>query len=314
MVASNNLIGNIAQPVNHVAQAFDARSTQLDQQREKEQAQIAEAERQKDADFHKVVTYAGDGLVEEAKYFAKQKGIDVPEAVFSNGTFAKGLSMAGNIYADDPEKANIFTQAFMGAQGDLNAKFQAGIQVAGKPVSQSDRDFMNFVRKEQWKLKNNPSGGSGFTLSPGETRYDASAKPIATAPGKAGEDESEKYASKIWQDTYLAAIEGDGLSVASRKSPQEAEQIANEAAEGYRRAFGGQAPAAPPQAGGGMPAAPASQISTGLTATEPMTSQQPILVNERDLQAFIEQARDNGYSDEDITQELERRGVMSGEY
>lgn len=310
MVASNNLIGNIAQPVNHVAQAFDARSTQMDQQREKEQAQLLEAERQRDADFHKVVTYAGDGLVEEAKYFAKQKGIDVPEAVFSNGTFAKGLSMAGNIYGDDPEKANIFTQAFMNSQGDLNARFQAGIQVAGKPVSQSDRDFMNFVRKEQWKLKNNPSGGSGFTLAPGATRYDASGKPIATAPGRAEEDEAEKYASKIWQDTYLAAIEGDGLSVASRKTPQEAEQIANEAAAGYRRAFGGgQAPA-----GGGMQTAPASQISTGLTAVEPMNSKQPILVNEKALQSFIEEARNSGYSDEEITQELESRGVMSGEY
>ncbi len=309
-MASNGLIGAIAQPTNHIAQAYGARTEQLDQKRQQETQEAQRAEQQRDADFHKVVTYAGDGLVDEAKYFAQQKGLQVPEAVFQNGTFAKGLSMAGSIYADDPEKAQLFTDAFMKTEGDLNTRFQTGIQVAGKPVSQSDRDFQNFVRKEQWKLKNNPSGGSGFTLSPGASRYDAAGNVIATAPGKPEDDEVAKYASKLYQDTYLKAVEGDGLTAGSQKSPEEAHALAMQASENYKRAFGGQRVGSP-DATTGAPQAPQAQISTGLIASEP-PSNQPVLINERDLQAFIEQARDNGYSDDDIMQELERRGVVSG--
>lgn len=311
-MASNGLIGAIAQPTNHIAQAYGARTQQLDQKRQQEQQEQQRQEQQRDADFHKVVTYAGDGLVEEAKYFAQQKGLQVPEAVFKNGTFAKGLSMAGSIYADDPEKAQIFTDAFMKTEGDLNTRFQTGIQVAGKPVSQSDRDFQNFVRKEQWKLKNNPSGGSGFTLSPGASRYDAAGNVIATAPGKpmgAEGDDVAKYASKLYQDTYLKAIEGDGLTAGSQKSPEEAHALATQAAENYKRAFGGQAVGSPdaPTGAEGMPQA---QISPGLVADQMPTIQQPDLISETELNAMVEEAARNGYSREDLIQELERRGVL----
>lgn len=305
---SSNLIGQIAQPTNHMAQAFDARSQQLDQKREQEQQKQLEAERQRDADFHKVVQYAGDGLVDEAKYFAQQKGIQVPDAVFTNGTFAKGLSMAGSIYADDPEKAQVFTQAFMNGQGDLSSRFAAGIQVAGKPISASDRDFANWVRKEQWKLKNNPSGGSDFTLSPGAARYDAAGNLIAQAPAAPGDDSVEKYASKIYQDVYANHQKGDGMG-GKLPTPAESDAVARAAAENYRNAFGGKAVGNFDQT---STAAPQAQISTGLMADE-QPSAQPIVVNEQALLSFIEQARDSGYSDEEIQQELVRRGVMSGD-
>lgn len=313
-MVSNNLLGALAAPTNHVAQAFDTRTQQLDQTREVERQKGLDAQRQQDADFHKVVQYAGDGLVDEAKYFAQQKGIQVPDAVFSNAEFAKGLSMAGSIYGDDPERAQVFTDAFMKSQGDLNARFQAGIQLAGKPVSQSDRDFQNFVRKEQWKLKNSPSaGGAGFTLSPGASRYDGAGNVIATAPGKAvggAEDETDKYASKIWQDTYLAAIEGDGMTQTSRKSPQEAEAIANEAASGYRRAFGapqGGAPAAPTAAAPSPPQMP--RLSSGLTDTALPSNPMP-LMSEDELNSMVERAEAQGYSREELIQHLEDRGMI----
>lgn len=307
-MASNGLIGAIAQPTNDVAQAFGARSQQLDQQRQQRQQEEQRQQQQRDADFHKVVTYAGDGLVDEARYFAKQKGIEVPEAVYSNGVFAKGLSMAGNIYANDPEKANMFTQAFMSAQGDLNTRFQAGLQVAGKPVNADDREFANWVRKEQWKLKNNPTGGSGFTLSPGGRRYDAAGNLIAEAPAAPGESEDvEKYASKIYQDVYANHQKGDGMGGPIPK-PEESDAVARAAADNYRRAFGGGASGAP--AAPAAPAVPQGQISSGLTGGQMPTIQQPNLISESDLQLLIETARSQGYSDADIEEELRRRGIM----
>lgn len=233
-MVSANLLQQIANPVNDVQQAFDAKAGQLQAERDKETERQRQITQQQDADFHKVVQYAGDGLIDEAKYFAQQKGIQVPEAVFSNATFAKGLSIAGNLYADDPERAQAFTQAFMGGQGDLASRMAAGIQVAGKPISQSDRDFANFVRKEQWKLKNGAGASDkSFTLSPGASRYDSQGNLIATAPASSvGPKDRLDYGSKA----YNAALGGT--------NPARAEEARQAAYKEWDAVFGPQAASA----------------------------------------------------------------------
>lgn len=207
-MASNNLLQELSNPTNDVAQAYNERTQQMDTKRNEEEAKTLASQQQRDNDFHKVAQYAADGLVDEARYFAQQKGLQVPEAVFTNAIFSRGLSLAGSIYADDSEKAQIFTNAFMGAQGDLNARMAAGIKVAGKPISASDKDYFNYVRKEQWKLKNNPADGSGgdksFSLSAGQTRYDGSGRIVATAP----QEPNNRGEYEAFQKAYNSLLGG----------------------------------------------------------------------------------------------------------
>lgn len=128
-----------ANSTNNVGDAFDSRTAQFNQER-------VQKEKQQDADFHTVVKYASEGLTNEAKYFAQQKGINVPEQVFQNADFAKGLSIAGDLY-DDPQAAQKFTTAYVSTGGDLMSRYNAGLGAAGKPMSKDDRDLALYIKK-----------------------------------------------------------------------------------------------------------------------------------------------------------------------
>jgi hypothetical protein len=161
--------GTLANPVNHVAQAYQARTQQFDEQT-----------RQKDNDMLKVFEFAGDGRLDEAKFYAQSKGLeaDVPPQVYENADFAKGLTLAGKIYGDDPVAAEKFTTAWtQNKTGDFQGRLAAAQQAAGKPIDPNDREYQRKIAFEMWKLKNVPNKDGGFTLAPGQTRYDHQSQP-----------------------------------------------------------------------------------------------------------------------------------------
>lgn len=145
VTASPNLLNS-----NPVAEAFEARTGQLAAQRNA-------AEKQHDDDMLRVFEFAGDGHVEEARFYAQQKGLQVPDQVYSNADFAKGLTLAGKIYGDSPEQAQKFTTAWMTNQGDFNTRLQAAQAAAGVAVNPEDRQLQRQIALEKWKLSNRPA-------------------------------------------------------------------------------------------------------------------------------------------------------------
>jgi len=225
---------------NSAGAAFDSRTAQLEQER-------AQKEKQQDADFHTVVKYASDGLTNEAKYFAQQKGIQVPDAVYKNADFAKGLSIAGDLY-DDPASAQKFATAYLSTGGDLMGKYTAGLGAAGKPMSKTDRDLIAYGKKLQMQAQYSGGGADkGFSLSAGQTRYDSNGNIIAAAPDSTSDFD-------IWNKTYNASI-SSGL-----KDEAEA-RAAADAAVAQKKAMQTSQPQNP-YAGAGNPAinTPVDQI------------------------------------------------------
>lgn len=263
-MTSQNLINALSQPINHTARAFEARTNQLNQERSA-QAQADRDARdyqmkledrefdrqvQRDNQMLKVFEYAGDGRVEEAKYLAQKQGLEVPDTVFQNADFAKGLATAGELYGDDPVMAQKFTEAWLMSanEPDLGRRVLDASQAAGRPVSPEDRqfnlwlrkeqwkkqntvdttqkEFENWRRKEQWKLDNIPQDASkGYTLSAGQVRYDANGNVVAQ-----GAPKMDNFEQEMWNDVYQE-------SIAAFRPPEIAEQAANRAVSAYRQQF-----------------------------------------------------------------------------
>lgn len=150
----NDLVRSLANPINHVAQAYENRSNKLEAKREKEAAGMAAAQKQKDEQIAQVIEFAGDGRTDEARFLAKQKGIELPEEIYGNGDFAKGLSAAKNFYGDDPAGAQNFTTAWMQTRDikDYGERVMRASQIAGKPINPDDRMFQQKAELEKWKL------------------------------------------------------------------------------------------------------------------------------------------------------------------
>ncbi len=150
---NQNLMNNLSQPVNHVAQAYEQRTDQLTQQREADEAKASAAQQQRDNDMLKVFEFAGDGRTEEAKYLAQAKGLEVPEQIYTNGDFAKGLSTAGNFYGDDPAGAQRFTMAWMQTQSipDYAQRVIESSKIAGIPINPENRKFQQQIQLERFK-------------------------------------------------------------------------------------------------------------------------------------------------------------------
>jgi len=216
---NQNLLNQIAAPTNTVANAFEARTNQLDQQRKDEAA----VQRQRDNDMLKVFEFAGDGMTEEAKIYAKTKGIEVPEQIYQNSDFAKGLTLAGKLYGSDPVAAQKFTTAWSAnPTGDFQTRLQAAQAAAGVPIDPADRDYQRKIQFEMWKINNLPkkAGAAGFSLSPGQTRYDQSGNVIAQAEQRDGSYEA-------YQKAYNATLGGMG-------DVNEAHEAGLKAAEQYK--------------------------------------------------------------------------------
>lgn len=158
------LLSKLSNPVNHVARAYEARTGQLEAERDRDAQKIAqqqqaekkamtEAQMKRDNAMLKVFEFAGDGRIEEAKYYADQNGLQVPEEIYGNSDFAKGLSTAGNFYGDDPAGAQKFTMAWMQTRdiGDYGQRVIRASQMAGIPVNPKDREFQRQLKLEEFK-------------------------------------------------------------------------------------------------------------------------------------------------------------------
>jgi hypothetical protein len=157
-----DIIGSLLQPVNNVAKGFGERT-----------AQFQAADAAKDKDMLKVFEYAGDGHTDEARLFAQQKGLQVPDGIFENADMAKGLTLAGKIYGDDPAAAQKFTTAWMANQnGDFRTRLTAAQQAAGVAINPSDREYKQKIDFELWKLQNIPEKPPISRFEAGQKAYD----------------------------------------------------------------------------------------------------------------------------------------------
>lgn len=268
-----------ANTLNPVASAFEATTDKLNAQRSAQEDAARKDQDRRDNQMLKVFQFAGDGFTEEAKFYAKENGIEVPDAVFQNADFASALGTAGETYPNEPEKAQAFTQTFMSAPGDRIQKYMAARQAAGNPVNPDDREFKNFARKEEYKRK---YGAADNAITPYQQaqldidrqrldmdkqkgvkdnflvvdgiayKPDAQGNLVASTP-KTTEDRG-----KFIQDVYMRDIES--------LSPK-GEGIINSAGQAYDQIYGGtpQAPAQP--AAGTVSSSPAraqTQIPPGL--------------------------------------------------
>jgi len=155
-----DILGQIASTANPVASAFEARSSQMQQKRDMEDAKIAAQQQQRDNDMLKVFDFAGSGKTEEAMYLAKSKNLDVPQEIFQNADFAKGLATAGNFYGDDPVGAQKFSIAWMQTRDipDFGQRVIKASQIAGKPIDPEDRKFQRELAMEQYKNQAKDAG------------------------------------------------------------------------------------------------------------------------------------------------------------
>lgn len=258
---NNGLLNQLAAPVNNVAQAYESRTSALQQQDKAE----ADLQRQKDNDMLKVFEFAGDGQVNEAKYYAQTKGLEIPQEIYSNADFAKGLTLAGKIYGDDPVAAQKFTTAWVqNPTGDFQTRLAAAQQAAGKAIDPNDREYQRKIQFEMWKMKNIPK--DPFTLNPGETRYDGTGKPMASTPPKPPVDRF-KAGADAYNATLQSGMATDAQANAARESAyKEWDQIYGQPP----------APPVPPAAspgltGGGFSPAPAplAPQNGAVTSTQP---------------------------------------------
>lgn len=146
---------------NPVSSAFEARTEKIKADRanevkaERDQLTFDQAQQdRKDNEMLKVFELAGDGFVDEARFYAQEKGIQVPDEVIQNADFAKGASLAGKIYGDNPAAAQKFTQAWISTPGDFNLRLKAGEAAAGVAINPENRQLQKEIALESWKQKN----------------------------------------------------------------------------------------------------------------------------------------------------------------
>lgn len=304
----------MSEGANPAASAFDAKTQQLTQQRdadvsrqrEEQRYQQEQTDRQDDA-FHKVVQFAGDGYIEEAKYFAQKRGLQVPEQVFTNADFAKGLAISRDLYAHDPAQAQKFATAWQATQGDLPTKYMAARTAAGDPISDDDRDYRNFVRKEQFKMAHEKPSYDNLKYEDG-TWYDLSAKggPAPAGGGSVG-GVSQKEQQETWDKAYVAAIEMGGTVEKGIAAGNAAVEAKNQA---FPAALQRQTPEMPV-----MQNTPAAGGASGLTSlpAQPAAPAQPDPGAIQRATYDVQQALMGGMTPDQIKDGLVQRGIPPAE-
>lgn len=284
---SENLINSLGSGTNAAADAYNTRTQQLDAQRN-------EQEKQADADMLRVFEFAGDGYVDEARFYAQQKGLAVPEQVYTNADFAKGLSLAGKIYGDSPEQAQKFTQAWVTTKGDFNGRLNAAQQAAGPAVNPEDRQLQKQIALEQWKLKNRPASERRDIRSINnqlvEVLPDGSTKLLYNA-GTAGFDPVD-----VGMKSYNSALGGFNDNPA--QAAKDAVALAQELQGLY------------PQGGGLMAPPPAVQGTQPQTVlSNPPQQQQDVNSVRQRAVHDVQQLIMRGFTEDDIVNGLMSRGA-----
>lgn len=227
-----------ANSTNPMRDAYDSRAAINDQKALQEQ-------KQKDEDFHTVMKYASEGLADEARYFAKQKGFNVPDGLINNAEASFALKSARDMYEDDPDAAKRYAIAYMSAQGDRLTRYGAGLSAGGKPRTKDEKELELYAKKLAIHQKYSSSGSAnkGFTLGAGQTRYDVNGNVIA-----GGGPPISRY--EAVSKAYTSAV-SSGL-----KNDSEARAAAEEAGKMWDAEYGSQARPTQqmPNMGGGVTA------------------------------------------------------------
>lgn len=271
---------------NPTQDAFEAKTQQLTQQREKQNAALQAEQDRKNSVFKQALSYAGDGYFNEAKYFAQQNGIEIPDEMLKNSIFSKGMSNAMELYDDDPEAAQRYTAGFVSADGDLMTRHRAGYAAGGKPRSKQDRELALYERKLQLDARYKPKDQSAkynqFKEVDGQL-YDLSA-PGGPAPIGGGGLSTNKQI-EIFNKGYLASKEADW---AGKGTEEDYIAAGNYLLENAIRLSGG----------GASP-----------TVVGPQQAGQPSSRRDQEIQSFVQQAKGMGAKPQDIKAVLLKRGV-----
>lgn len=115
---------------------------------------IMQMRKDRDAQILKVMEMSAAGNTDEARFLAKQNGLELPDVIYQNGDVARAMTLSAKAYPDEPQKAQMFTQAFMSAQGGLQEKVNAGIRAGGTPTTASQRQLNNQITLLKWKAAN----------------------------------------------------------------------------------------------------------------------------------------------------------------
>jgi hypothetical protein len=165
-MASERLLQNLSSGTNHAMEAYDDRTATLQKQRDadfqKQRQMRADANTEidrKDNEMHNVFKLAGNGFIEEARFFAQSKGLQVPEDIYKNADLAKGLALSKDMYPNDPENAQKFTMAWMQSDGDERQRVAKAQQIAGLARNPEDRQFDKQIALKQWEIQNEPPAG-----------------------------------------------------------------------------------------------------------------------------------------------------------
>lgn len=216
-MASVNLIEG-ATSVNPTRDAFERRTAQLKQERKEEDAGQLAAQKRHDDMMLQIFEFAGDGRVNEARQLAKTNNIQVPEDIYRNADFAKGLSLAGSIYGDDPQAAQKFTTAWASSpQADFDTRISLAQKAAGKPIDPNDRDFNRRIRFEKWKMQNIPQKPPVSRFEAGQKAYNEVMGSGLGSPEQAMQ--ARQTATDFWDQEYGGAGVSPGLMAGQVRDP-----------------------------------------------------------------------------------------------
>lgn len=186
--------------------------------------QLLQMKKERDGMIAKVLDMSAAGNVDEARYLARQNGIELPNEMYANGEFARALSLSAKAYPDEPQKAQMFAQAYMSNPGGLQERVNAGIQAGGMPTSASQRQLSNQMALLEWK-KANPGVGSASSNpynrfsnvgNVGLVDLGADGGPRVVIPGQ----------KNSYQDILQKNIEMLGRQIGSSDTPEQLHQKA----------------------------------------------------------------------------------------
>lgn len=146
---------------NTVADSFQKTTQQLDQK-----------QAQQDRDMVEAFKLAGDGHVDEAKWYANQRGLQIPDEIIKNGDMSKGLALGGQIYGDDKQAIHKFSTAWIGSYGqDFDSRMKAAYSAAGVPIDPTDRKIQQMIKLEKAKVEAGLGRSNSYPKIPSRLTY-----------------------------------------------------------------------------------------------------------------------------------------------
>lgn len=134
-------------------------------------AELMKIKGSRDTMIGDIMTQIGNGNPDVAKFMADRNGINIPQQFYQNGDMARAMALAQKAYPDEPDKGQAFYQAMMqNPGGDLEARVQQGMQVAGVPTNKDQRELSKALALAKYQ-QNAPKpyigpGGSLMEVDP----------------------------------------------------------------------------------------------------------------------------------------------------